>query len=48
MVKRFLRVVCRPFRIMPALRRPGEDMVGLEQAFAAAEEYRPGEGTKKK
>ncbi len=28
--------------------RPGEDMVGLEQAFAAAEEYRPGEGTKKK
>ena len=23
--------------------RPGEDMVGLEQAFAAAEEYRPGE-----
>ncbi len=24
--------------------RPGEDMVGLEQAFAAAEEYRPGEG----
>jgi small subunit ribosomal protein S1 len=22
--------------------RPGEDMVGLEQAFAAAEEYRPG------
>jgi small subunit ribosomal protein S1 len=27
--------------------RPGEDMVGLEQAFAAAEEYRPGE-TKKK
>src|SRR3954463_9708287 len=28
--------------------RPGEDMVGLEQAFAAAEEYRPGEGSKKK
>jgi small subunit ribosomal protein S1 len=27
--------------------RPGEDMVGLEQAFAAAEEYRPGEGKKK-
>jgi small subunit ribosomal protein S1 len=27
--------------------RPGEDMVGLEQAFLAAEEYRPGE-TKKK
>ena len=27
--------------------RPGEDMVGLEQAFAAAEEeYRPGEGKK--
>jgi small subunit ribosomal protein S1 len=28
--------------------RPGEDMVGLEQAFAAAEEYRPGEGKPKK
>jgi small subunit ribosomal protein S1 len=28
--------------------RPGEDMVGLEQAFAAAEEYRPGEGPKKR
>jgi small subunit ribosomal protein S1 len=28
--------------------RPGEDMVGLEQAFAAAEEYRPGEGGGKK
>jgi small subunit ribosomal protein S1 len=28
--------------------RPGEDMVGLEQAFQAAqEEYRPGEGKKK-
>ncbi len=28
--------------------RPGEDMVGLEQAFAAAEEeYRPGDGKKK-
>jgi len=27
--------------------RPGEDMVGLEQAFAAAEEYRPGEPRKK-
>jgi small subunit ribosomal protein S1 len=28
--------------------KPGEDMVGLEQAFAAAaEEYRPGEGKKK-
>ena len=28
--------------------RPGEDMVGLEQAFEAAEEeYRPGEGKKK-
>lgn len=28
--------------------RPGEDMVGLEQAFqAATEEYRPGEGKKK-
>ncbi len=27
--------------------RPGEDMVGLEQAFAAAEEYRPGEPKKK-
>src|SRR5437762_3582158 len=29
--------------------RPGEDMVGLEKAFAAAEqeEYRPGEGKKK-
>ncbi len=27
--------------------RPGEDMVGLEQAFAAAEEYRPGEAKKK-
>ena len=27
---------------------PGEDMVGLEQAFEAAEEdYRPGEGKKK-
>ena len=29
--------------------RPGEDMVGLEQAFQAAqEEYRPGDGAKKK
>jgi small subunit ribosomal protein S1 len=29
--------------------RPGEDMVGLEQAFqAATEEYRPGDSTKKK
>jgi len=29
--------------------KPGEDMVGLEQAFAAAaEEYRPGDSTKKK
>ena len=29
--------------------RPGEDMVGLEKAFAAAEEdYRPGEGKKSK
>ena len=29
--------------------RPGEDMVGLEQAFQAAEEeYRPGDGPKKK
>ena len=28
--------------------RPGEDMVGLEQAFAAAEEYRPGEGRRSK
>ncbi|RYD48378.1 MAG: 30S ribosomal protein S1, partial [Verrucomicrobiaceae bacterium] len=28
--------------------RPGEDMVGLEQAFAAAEEYRPGDNTRKK
>ena len=29
--------------------RPGEDMVGLEQAFQAAqEEYRPGDSTKKK
>ena len=28
--------------------RPGEDMVGLEQAFAAAEEYRPGESSKKR
>jgi small subunit ribosomal protein S1 len=27
--------------------RPGEDMVGLEQAFAQAEEYRPGEARKK-
>ncbi len=27
--------------------RPGEDMVGLEQAFAQAEEYRPGEPKKK-
>ncbi len=27
--------------------RPGEDMVGLEQAFAAAEEYRPGETRRK-
>src|SRR5256885_2252229 len=28
--------------------RPGEDMVGLEKAFEAAEEdYRPGEGKKK-
>src|SRR3954462_434073 len=27
--------------------RPGEDMVGLEQAFAAAEEYRPGEPKRK-
>ncbi len=27
--------------------RPGEDMVGLEQAFLAAEEYRPGEAKKK-
>ena len=27
--------------------RPGEDMVGLEQAFAAAEEYRPGESRKR-
>ena len=28
--------------------RPGEDMVGLEQAFAAAqEEYRPGDSKKK-
>jgi small subunit ribosomal protein S1 len=28
--------------------RPGEDLVGLEQAFQAAqEEYRPGEGKKK-
>jgi small subunit ribosomal protein S1 len=28
--------------------KPGEDMVGLEQAFAAAqEEYRPGDGAKK-
>jgi small subunit ribosomal protein S1 len=29
--------------------RPGEDMVGLAQAFEVAEEeYRPGEGAKKK
>src|SRR6188474_2256111 len=28
--------------------RPGEDMVGLEQAFAAAEEYRPGDARKRK
>ena len=29
--------------------RPGEDMVGLELAFQAAqEEYRPGDGAKKK
>jgi small subunit ribosomal protein S1 len=29
--------------------RPGEDMVGLEQAFQAAqEEYRPGDSSKKK
>jgi small subunit ribosomal protein S1 len=27
--------------------RPGEDMVGLEQAFAAAEEYRPGDSKKR-
>ena len=27
--------------------RPGEDMVGLEQAFLAAEEYRPSESKKK-
>ena len=28
--------------------RPGEDLVGLEKAFQAAEEdYRPGEGKKK-
>ena len=28
--------------------KPGEDMVGLEKAFEAAEEdYRPGEGKKK-
>ena len=27
--------------------RPGEDMVGLEQAFSLAEEYRPGEGKKR-
>ncbi len=27
--------------------RPGEDLVGLEQAFLAAEEYRPGDAKKK-
>lgn len=27
--------------------RPGEDLVGLDQAFLAAEEYRPGDGKKK-
>jgi small subunit ribosomal protein S1 len=27
--------------------RPGEDMVGLEQAFAAAEEYRPGDSKRR-
>ncbi len=27
--------------------RPGEDLVGLDQAFAAAEEYRPGDAKKK-